>query len=87
MDAHISIDDVAASRKPLELWIGNEYAGRLANKAASIHAIPQVEVLNFRFTVGKAFKVQKRLLAVNRLALQTGDEGELFSCMHPFPQE
>ena len=69
VDAHTDVDEYAMGEGELEHWVGNHFSDRLAARAAAENAVPSVGCINYEILQGRAFKVQKRIIAAHRLAL------------------
>ena len=72
--AHREIEEVAKTGREVSEWIGNTFADALAGKGAELAQRPACQAKWLSILKARATMVQKRLLAVNSLALEKIEE-------------
>ena len=75
VDAHVDVREYLDKGYPVEDWLGNELADFLAGNAARANGPPLQMVTDWEFFNGRAVKILKRAIAVNKLFLDRPGAG------------
>ena len=65
VSAHESLEDYASGHEPLEHWVGNNFADRLAARAAEANAAPLEAIATYESHRGRTVMLARRIVAVH----------------------